>query len=66
MFFEKELDNALRLGDVVQGYILTNPFFKEPFSLLKAKDMSIQSMLNYPIIVLYLHLVALLMWVRYL
>jgi len=31
MFFEKELDNALRLGDVVQGYILTNPSFKEPF-----------------------------------
>jgi len=31
MFFEKELDNALRLGDVVQGYILANSSFKEPF-----------------------------------
>ncbi|MBA7527594.1 hypothetical protein ES705_19770 [subsurface metagenome] len=31
MFYEDDLEDALRLGDVVRGYISTKPFLKEPF-----------------------------------
>ena len=31
MFYENDLEDALRLGDVVRGYISAKPFFKKPF-----------------------------------
>lgn len=31
MFYQKEMDQALRFGDVLRGYISTTPNIKEPF-----------------------------------
>lgn len=35
MFYTDRLNKALRFGDVVKGYILTNPFYNEPNIFLK-------------------------------
>ena len=38
MFYTKKMDNILRFGDVVRGYILSNPTIKEPISPLKSES----------------------------
>lgn len=33
MFYQEEIDNALRFGDVLSGFIVTSPIIKNPDSL---------------------------------
>ena len=40
MFYEEKLDDILRLGDVVRGYISANPSIKEPISSSQSEEYS--------------------------
>lgn len=49
MFYAKKRDNILRFGDVVRGYILSNPTIKEPVSPLKSESHNYKIDIEMPI-----------------
>jgi len=48
MFYEPNVDNALRFGDVLTGYILSNPDYKEPNFFRKDEDQKYRINIEIP------------------
>src|SRR3972149_10801391 len=42
MFYEENVDESLRFGDVVKGFIITTPNINKPFSTMISEDYSIE------------------------
>ena len=42
MFYQENMDEALRFGDVVKGFIITTPNINKPFSTMISEDYSIE------------------------